>query len=73
MVPKKKKSNAKPKAKQPVVGERKGRGKLGKYFVSGGPYAGKWLLLATAGTITFRVGQWFGRYNERCVWEDAIV
>lgn len=68
----KRKANAKKKA--PVkddIGVRKGRGKLGKYRVSGGPYNGRFLLLATSGTFAFRVGEWFGRYNEKCIWEDS--
>lgn len=66
-----KKSNAKKRAPSMEVGVRNGKGKLGKYLVQGGPYSGKVLLLATAGTMTFKLGNWFGHYNEKCIWESA--
>ena len=46
------------------------RQKARPHVCTGGPYDGKTLMLASAGTLTFSLGFWFGHYDSDMFWVD---
>jgi hypothetical protein len=40
-------------------------------LAKGGPYAGEHLLLTSPGTLTVKVGAWYGHYDSSMQWVSA--